>query len=256
MGHVLGAQEAGRVIEGLTLGFAVGLFAVLSPGALAFAVALAGLPVRRPLRAAAAMGACFGVVFALAAVAVSVLDLEWLLDVAAWVAAASGAVLAAVGVRIVVGGPRDEEVPVVGFGSVAAIAALPPMLVIYESLLHQGAESAGAPAAVFLTVAFGAGCASALALPALAAAALAGASRVARRAAGALVLVAGIWIVVYWLPALFGGHSDRGELVEGTANGLSSALSGFAASYELGFALVLLAAAVSALAGTMRPRTR
>ena len=244
------------MIEGLTLGFAVGLFAVLSPGALPFAIALAGLPVTRPLRAAAAMAACFALVFALGAVAVSVLDLDWILDVAAWVAAASGAVLAAVGVRTIVGGPRGEEVSGVGFGSAAAIAALPSILMIYEALLDQGADAAGAPAAVFLTIAFGAGCASVLGLPALAAAALAGASRVARRAAGALVLVAGLWIVVYWLPALFGGHSDRGELVEGAANGLSSALSGFAASYELGFALVLLAAAVAALAAAMRPRTR
>jgi hypothetical protein len=245
------------MIEGLTLAFAVGLFVVFSPSAIAFALALVGLPLTRPLRAAAAMGACFAVVFALAAVVVLTLDLEWVLDVAAWVGAVVGAGLAVAGIRTAVSGPpRDRELSVVGYGTVFAIAALPSMLMIYEALLDQGAESAGAPAAVFLTIAFAAGCAAALALPALAAAALTGAGLLARRAAGLLVAAAGIWIVAYWLPALFGGRIERGGAVEDAANAVSGGVSEFAARYELGFALLLLAVSVAALAAAMRPRTR
>ena len=244
------------MIEGLALGFAVGLFAVFSPSAFALALALVGLPVTRPLRAAAVMGACFALVFALAAVVVSALGLEWVLDVAVWVAAAAGVVLAVIGIRVVAGTPDDREVSGAGYGSIAAISALPSMLMIYEALLDQGVEAAGTPAAVFLTIAFAAGCTAALALPALAAAALAGAGPVARRAAGALVAAAGIWIVVYWLPALFGGRIERGGAVEDAANGASSSLSEVAARYEVGFALVLLGVSLAALAAAMRPRAR
>jgi hypothetical protein len=162
-----------------------------------------------------------------------------------------------VGIRTAAGGPpQDREVSGVGYGTVLAVASLPSMLMIYEALLDQGVEAAGAPAAVFLTIAFAAGCAAALAAPALAAAALAGAGLLARRAAGLFVAAAGIWIVVYWLPALLGGRIERGGAVEDAANRVSSAVSEFAARYELGFALLLLAISVAALAAALRPRPR
>jgi hypothetical protein len=242
------------VIQGLALAFAVGLFAVFSPSAFAFALALVGLPVTRPLRAAAAMGACFAVIFALGAVLVHALGLEWMLDVAVWVGAAAGVVLAVVGIRALAGRLDDSEVSGAGYGSVAAVAALPSMLMIYDSLLDQGAAAAGPAAAVFLTVAFGAGCAAGLALPALAAAALRNAGPPARRAAAALVTASGAWMVLYWLPALFGGRSERGGIVEEAANGISGAVSDVAGRYEIGFALVLLAISVAALAAALRPR--
>ena len=246
------------MIEGVTLAFAVGLFAVVCPSAVGFAIALAGLPVTRPIRTAAVMGACFAAVFASAALLVSGLDLDWLLDVAVWIAAAAGVVLAAWGIRVAfTGARRDSEVSPAACGAVFAIAALPSMLTVFDSIVDQGVEAAGAGAAVVVTIAFGAGSAAALTLPALAAAALgeAGATRpVVRRAAGALGGAAGVWIVLYWLPALFGGRTERGGAVESAANDVSSAITELAARYEIVLALVLLAISVAALLAAARPR--
>jgi cytochrome c-type biogenesis protein len=255
------------MIEGITLAFAVGLFAVVSPSAIGFAVALIGLPVRAgpergsPIRTATAMGLCFALVFAIAGLAVSA-GLGKMLDVIPWIAAAAGIALAATGIRAVVAGAGpNRAVPATAFGTVFAIAALPSILSVFNSIVDQGVEASGVGAAVGVTVAFGAGCAAALTLLALAAAGIAAASAkhaplgsVVARAAGALVAAAGIWIVAYWLPALFGGRIERGGAVESAANALSATVTAAAARYELAFALVLLAMSVTALAAAARPR--
>lgn len=243
------------MIEGITLAFAVGLFAVVCPGAVAFAVALVGLRVASALHATAVMAACFGVIFAVAGVAFALLDLEWVLDVAAWIAAAAGMLLVLAGVRAAAGGERGERAfPAAVYGTVSAIAALPSILMVFDSMIRQGVEASGAAAAVVATIAFAAGCAATLALPALAASALTSAGPAARRAAGVLVAGAGAWIVVYWLPALLGGATERGGALEGATNDIASSITQFAARYELGFALVLLAVAIAALATAARPR--
>ena len=87
------------MIEGITLAFAVGLFAVVCPCAIAFAVALVGLPCRAGSKASGwkqehpggrgAMGVCFALVFALAALAESA-GLERAFDVIPWLATGAG----------------------------------------------------------------------------------------------------------------------------------------------------------------------
>ena len=152
------------------------------------------------------------------------------------------------------------SVPAWAYGIVFAIAAIPSILTVFTSVIDQGFEASGAGAAVGATVGFGAGCASALALLALAGAALGRAAErpgtIAYRAAGALVALAGAWIVVYWLPALFGGRIERGGALEDAANGASNALTQIAARYEIVFAVVLLGMSVLALAAAARPRSR
>ena len=247
------------MIDGLALSFAVGLFAVVCPGAVPFALALVGLPLRTPLRAALAMGIAFAVVFAVAGVLVELLDLDWLLDVVPWVAVPAGAILFAAGIRAALTGALDDrDVSPAVYGTVFALAALPSILMIFDSLIRQGTEAAGAIAAPGLTIGFAAGCVTGLALPALAASALSSRSQrpatLVARARGALVAAAGIWVVVYWLPALFGGRIERGGGVENAANDAASALTELAARFELGFALLALALAAVALVAAMRPR--
>ena len=253
------------MIEGITLSFAVGLFAVVSSSAIAFAVALVGLPAgyeagawRSGLRAAVVMGACFAAVFAIAGLAESA-GLEKAFDAIPWIATAAGLVLALAGIRILSRGALPGALPAVAFGSLFAIAAIPSMLTVFSSLVEQSTDAAGPGAAVGVTLGFAAGCASALALPVVAGTILAAATRpgaLARRAAGALVALAGAWIVVYWLPALFGGRIERGGAVDSAANDVSNALTQVAARYELGFALVLLAISVLALVAAAWPRSR
>lgn len=253
------------MIEGITLAFAVGLFAVVCPSAIAFAVALVGLAAgskasgwKRSIRAAAVMGACFALVFALAALAESA-GLERAFDVIPWVATASGLMLAVAAVRLVRGGALPSALPAAAFGTLFAIAALPSMLTVFSSLVDQSTDAAGWAAAVGVTLGFAAGCASALTLPILAGTALASAVRrgaLARRGAAVLVGLSGAWIVAYWLPALFGGRIERGGAVESAANDISSSLTEIAARYELGFALVLLAISALGLAVAARPGSR
>jgi cytochrome c-type biogenesis protein len=250
------------MIEGITLSFAVGLFAVVSSSAIAFAVALVGLPAgyqaddwRSGLRAAAVMGACFAAVFAIAGLAESA-GLEKAFDAIPWIVTAAGLVLVIAGVRILRRGALPGALPAGAFGTVFAIAAIPSMLTVFSSLVEQSTDAAGPGAAVGVTLGFAAGCATALALLVAAGTALAAAARpgaLARRAAGALVALAGAWIVVYWLPALFGGRIERGGAVDSVANDISSALTHVAARYELGFALVLVAMSAIALAAAARP---
>ena len=250
------------MIEGITLAFAVGLFAVVCPSAIAFAVALVGLAAgsevsgwKTGIRAAAVMGACFAVVFALAGLAESA-GLEKAFDVIPWVATAAGLMLVAAAVRIARGGAPPNALPAAAFGTLFAIAALPSILTVFSSLVEQSTDAAGWAAAVGVTLAFAAGCTSALTLPILAGTALASAARpgtLARRGAAALVGLAGAWIVVYWLPALFGGRIERGGGVESAANDVSNSLTEVAARYELGFALVLLAISALGLAAAARP---
>jgi cytochrome c-type biogenesis protein len=250
------------MIEGITLSFAVGLFAVVCPSAIAFALALAGLPLApsgdwtHGVRAAVVMGASFAAVFAIAGLADSA-GLERAFDAIPWIAAAAGVVLALAGLRVAAGEALPHGWPAAAVGAVFALAAIPSMLTVFSSLVDQSVEAAGPGAAVGVTIGFGAGCASALTLPVLASTALARAAQrpgaLAGRAAGALVALAGAWIVVYWLPALFGGRIERGGAVESVANDVSSSLTEVAARYELGFALVLLAISALGLAVAAHP---
>lgn len=276
------------------LSFAIGLFAVVSPCAIALAVAVVGLPAcaeaepaasagwsaARPasaVRAAVTMAVSFAAVFAIAGLAVSA-GLGWLLDLVPWLAAATGLALAVAGVDTAIGGAgrsrppiarpvalragrRHRLAPAAVFGAVYAAIALPCMLAIFSAIVDQGVVAAGVAAAAAVTLAFGAGCAGALTLLALAAAAVSGGSAqlraplgpLVRRAAGALVAGAGVWLVVYWLPALLGGRVERGGAAESAANDLSATVTEAAARYELGFALVLLGISVLGLALVLRP---
>ena len=281
------------MIEGITLAFAAGLFAVVCPCAIALAAALIGLPVcaaadreggpapdaigaAAAIRAAVAIGLSFAVVFVLAALAVSA-GLGRVFDVIPWLAAAAGVALAAVGAEVVFAGAIGGRLALLGdsarsqrpwraaaFGAVYAITALPCMLGVFRAFVDQGVEANGAGAAVAVTLGFGAGCASALAVLTVATGlALAGTNRltaaareVARRAAGALVAVAGVSLVLYWLPALLGGRIERGGAAAGATEDLSSAITEALARYELVFALVLLAISALALAAVLRPRSR
>ena len=283
------------MIEGITLAFAAGLFAIVCPCAIALAAALFGLPVCAAadhetgpaatgigggggaIRAAVAIGLSFAVAFVLAALAVSA-GLGRVLDVIPWLAAAAGLALAAVGAEVVVAGRIGGRLALFGaaaarsqrpwraatFGAVYAITALPCMLGVFRAFVDQGVEANGAGAAVAVTLAFGAGCTSAIAVLTVATGlALAGTERltapvreVAHRAAGALVAVAGVSLVLYWLPALLGGRIERGGAAAGATEDLSSAITEALARYELVFALVLLAISALALAAVLRPRSR
>ena len=278
------------MIEGVTLAFACGLFALVCPCAIPFAAALVGLPMcgagaERPsaaaqgaIKAAVAIGVGFALVFVLAALGVSA-GLGRLLAAVPWIAVAIGIALAAIGAEAMVAGrvgarlllarvaaAPDRGVPLWAgaYGAVYALVAVPCLLNVFRAFVDQGTEANGAGAAVAVTLAFGAGCASAAAVLTLLAAlglgveARAGDAtrRVIGRAAGALVAVAGISLVLYWLPALLGGRIERGGATAGATEDLSSAVTEALARYELVFALVLVMISGLALAVALRPRAR
>jgi hypothetical protein len=254
------------VIEGLTLSFAVGLFAVVCPCAIALAVALAGLPLRSTaeegrhpaagaLRAAAVMGVCFVAVYAIGSLMIAA-GIERAFDVIPWLAALAGVGIAALGLRGALTRARPYPISAVNAGVVYAIVSIPCMLTVFRALVDQGTEAAGPAAVVGVAIAFGAGCAAALAVPVVAGALAHRAGGLVARAAALLAAAAGAGLTIYWLPSLFGGRIERGGAADGAANDLSAAITEALARYELVFALVLLAMAGLALVVALRPRPR
>jgi hypothetical protein len=154
---------------------------------------------------------------------------------------------------------RSPLAPAV-FGLAYAIVSLPGALPLLQGMVTQTDKSRGAAGVLGVAFLFGAGVIAALiaisllaTLVSIAVRRLGGAGTVL---AGALVAAAGLVAAAYWLPAVPDDIGDRGGgLSEPLANS-SGAIGWFIANYELGFALLLLAAAIAAFLAALQPRAR
>lgn len=257
----------------ISLAFGVGMLATITPGGLPFALAAIGLqaiaaePGERRLRASLAMaighGAVAGAVFAatfFAAAFVEELGLE-VSDLVPAPAFVLGVAMVIIGIGLAVRPGHRRVRGALGaavFGLVYAIVSLPGALPLLQGMITQTDKSRGAAGVLGVAFLFAAGAAAALiaisllaTLVSIAARRLGGAGTLL---AGALVAAAGIVAAAYWLPAVPGDVGERGGGLSEILADSSGAVGRFIATYELGFALLLLVAAIAAFVATLQPR--
>lgn len=216
-----------------------------------------------------AVSAGFAGVFTAAGLLVSV-GLRSLVRFVPWLAVVIGAGLVVVGVAMVAG--RQLRLPagewlrpgqgrgyrrIVVFGAAYALASLSCTLAVLLAVVAQATATANPLQMLGVFLAYGAGAASVLVTlavsAALAKAACARAVRrllpVASRAAGAVLVASGAYLVAYWWPALDG--SGRARPVGGFAEQMSTRLTVFLDAHRglvavLALVLVVLGAALAA----------
>ena len=152
---------------------------------------------------------------------------------------------------------RGAQGPAV-FGLVYAIVSLPGALPLLQGMVTQTDKSRGAAGVLGVAFLFCAGVVAALIAISLLATLVSIAVRRLGAAgtvlAGALVAGAGLVAAAYWLPAVPDDVGERGGGLSELLADSSGAVGRFIANYELGFALLLLVAAVAAFVAALQPR--
>ena len=237
-------------------------FAML-PAFLAFYVGN-GSDVARPrpllagLRAGAAVSAGFSLVFTVAGLLLA-LGLRLILGAVPWAAVLIGAVLVLLGITLATGrslptGPFNRLSPqrapagnstgaMVGYGAAYAVASLSCSLALLLAVVAQALATGSLFALLSVFGAYALGASSLLIVLAVAAAftrdSLARNVRrllpVAGRLGGLALVAAGLYLITYWGPVLFGG--EAGGPVSEIATALSAAATGAIASSATGIAI-------------------
>lgn len=182
------------------------------------------------LRTGLVVSVGFATVFIVTGLVVTA-GLRGVVDAVPWVAVIVGVVLVAAGLFMVAGrrvavtlrfnplrsGGRGP-IAMLAYGAAYAVAALTCSLGVLLALIGGGLSASNATDLVRVFSAFAAGSATILVLLSLSAGlAGGGLARVLRESsqyltqvAGVVVVLSGIYMIVYWLPALSGGDSNRG----------------------------------------------
>ena len=253
----------------LSLGFAIGVFAVLASCALPLAVAGIALGASRQspggARAALRDGTVGGALAACAFLAVMLVAAGFeaagveISDHVSAVALLIALGVIGLGARTLAGragGGFDARAYAI-FGVCLGIVSLPGSLWLLQGIFDLTAEARGTGGAVASAVPFAAGTFAALIAFALVAELLGvlvrrlgGAGPVV---AGAVAIAGGVASVLYWIPALAGGSKERGGVIGDAVSEVAGEAAYFAGTYQLLFALLLLAAAIAALLAQLRP---
>lgn len=133
------------------------------------------------------------------------------------------------------------------FGIAYALASLSCTLAVFLVVVSQALTVSGVPQTLAVFAAYAAGSASVLLALSVAAAlakgALARAVRrltpIVNRLAGGLLLLSGIYLVIYWLPALSNGAPSSTSALARPSSHISFALAGFFAAHTTAFAAAL-----------------
>jgi cytochrome c-type biogenesis protein len=207
------------------------------------------------------LSAAFGGVFLIAGLVVSA-GLRSFLDVVPWLATLIGAALAVVGVAMLAGrhvgltgasrigvqqdaGRGLRRVAV--FGLTYALASLSCTLAVFLVVIGQALAAANPFELLAVFGAYAAGSASVLIALSMSAALAKGTLEralrrtlpVVSRIAGGLLALSGVYLVLYWLPALGGGNAASDSWMARTSEGISSALAEFFRSNTTAFAVAL-----------------
>ncbi len=207
------------------------------------------------------LSAAFGGVFLVAGLIVSA-GLRSFLEVVPWLATLIGAALMIVGIAMLAGrhvgltsasrigvqqhashGLRRVAV----FGATYAVASLSCTLAVFLIVIGQALAAANPLELLAVFAAYAAGSASVLIALAMSAALAKGTLErmlqrtvpVVSRIAGGLLVVSGVYLILYWLPALGGGNAASDSWMARVSEGASSTLAEFFRSNTEVFAGIL-----------------
>nr|WP_015061926.1 cytochrome c biogenesis protein CcdA [Arthrobacter sp. J3.40]AFK89303.1 Mercury resistance probable Hg transport protein [Arthrobacter sp. J3.40] len=233
-------------------------------------------PLLAGLRAGVALSAGFATVFVTAGLLAAV-GLRSVASALPWAAALIGAVLVAAGLGMVFGwqlpgtrvnlprtlktdGARSGLRAVFGYGVAYAVAALSCSLALLLAVVAQAVSTGSLVGLLAVFAAYALGSSVVLVLLSLGAAvardALARHIRkllpFVNRLGGAALVLAGIYLLLYWVPALSGGQA--GGITSGAVTEASAALSGFISGNWPIITSAAVAAVLSAAALSLRRR--
>lgn len=235
---------------------------------------------RRPLlaglRAGVTLSAGFAAVFVTAGLLAAV-GLRSVASALPWAAALIGAVIVVAGLGMVFGlqlpgtklnlprflktdGTGSGLRAVFGYGVAYAVAALSCSLALLLAVVAQAVSTGSLAGLLAVFAAYALGSSVVLVLLSLGAAVArdALARHVRRllpfvnRLGGAALILAGIYLLLYWVPALSGGQA--GGIMSGTVTEASTALSGFISGNWPVITLTAVAAVLTAVALSLRRR--
>jgi cytochrome c-type biogenesis protein len=224
------------------------------------------------------LSAAFGAVFLGAGLIVSA-GLRSFLDVVPWLATLIGVALLVVGLAMLAGrhvglasasrigvqqqaGQGLRRVAV--FGVTYALASLSCTLAVFLIVIGQALAAANPFELLAVFGAYAAGSASVLIALSMSAALAKGTLEralrrtlpVISRIAGGLLALSGVYLILYWLPALGGGTASADSWAARTTEGVSSALAEFFRANTSVFAAVLAAVTVLGAALLLTQRGR
>jgi cytochrome c biogenesis protein CcdA len=275
----------------ITFAFGAGLLATVSPCGFVMLPGFLGLQLgqhepdehrsaltrcSQGLATGLVLSAAFSSVLVFAGLALAI-GLRSLVDVVPWLAVGVGGALAIAGLMMLAGrriparvpralqprsSPRDGYQQVAAFGVAYAVASLSCTLAVVLAVAGQATATHSPIQFVAVFGAFAAGSTSALiALSVSTALAKTVVARTMRRLApamnalaGAMLLGSGIYLLVYWLPAIAGGSAGNSNAVTRALDGASAAAANFLAGHTAAFAIGLAVALATALAITSRTR--
>lgn len=234
-------------------------------------------PLLAGLRAGVALSAGFTTVFVTAGLLAAV-GLRSVASALPWAAALIGAVIVAAGLGMVFGwqlpgtklslprilktdGTGSGLSAVFGYGVAYAVAALSCSLALLLAVVAQAVSTGSLAGLLAVFGAYALGSSVVLVLLSLGAAvardALARHVRkllpFVNRLGGAALILAGIYLLLYWVPALSGGQA--GGIMSGAVTEASTALSAFISGNWPIIALTAVAAVLAALAVSLRRRS-
>lgn len=217
----------------------------------------------------------FSAVFVITGLVVTA-GLRSVLHALPWVAFAIGAVLIVLGLAMLAGRrvsllaatrlqpgvtERSGYRRVAAFGVAYALASLSCTLAVFLVVVSQALTVSGIASTLAVFAAYAAGSASVLLALAICAALAKGAlakgvrrlAPLVNRLAGALLLASGVYLVLYWWPALGSGTPSSSSALARRSSHVSSALAGFFAAHTTAFGLVLIVVlALGAAVGAQR----
>ncbi|WP_028272481.1 cytochrome c biogenesis CcdA family protein [Arthrobacter sp. UNC362MFTsu5.1] len=233
-------------------------------------------PLLAGLRAGVALSAGFATVFVTAGLLAAV-GLRSVASALPWAAALIGAVIVAAGLGMVFGwqlpgtrlnlprtlktdGARSGLRAVFGYGVAYAVAALSCSLALLLAVVAQAVSTGSLVGLLAVFAAYALGSSVVLVLLSLGAAVARDAlARHVRkllpffnRLGGAALVLAGIYLLLYWVPALSGGQA--GGIMSGAVTEASAALSGFISGNWPIITSAAVAAVLSAVALSLRRR--
>lgn len=235
-------------------------------------------PLLAGLQAGVALSAGFATVFVTAGLLAAV-GLRSVASALPWAAALIGAVIVVAGLGMVFGwqlpgarlnlprilktdGTSSGLRAVFGYGVAYAVAALSCSLAVLLAVVAQAVSTGSLAGLLAVFAAYALGSSVVLVLLSLGAAVArdALARHVRRilpfvnRLGGAALILAGIYLLLYWVPALSGGQG--GEIMGGTVTEASAALSGFISGNWPIITLTAVAAVLAAAALALRRRSK
>ncbi|MEV8338860.1 cytochrome c biogenesis protein CcdA [Leucobacter sp. NPDC077196] len=235
-------------------------------------------PLLAGLRAGVALSAGFATVFVAAGLLAAV-GLRSMAAALPWAAALIGVVIVAAGLGMVFGwqlpgtrlnlprflktdGTGSGLGAVFGYGVAYAVAALSCSLALLLAVVAQAVSTGSLAGLLAVFAAYALGSSVVLVLLSLGAAvardALARHVRkllpFVNRLGGAALVLAGIYLLLYWVPALYGGQA--GGIMSGAVTEASAALSGVISGNWPFITLAAAAAALAALALSLRRRSK